>query len=120
MYIILYAVPKIAVRISNIGTPTALRELTLYCTVSAPTSLGLNVQSYDWFRNGTKISMGNQFHFQKLQQFEENNIYICQFQASSKYLYGIVSIISNEHRIKINSKYYELNSSLKRINNKVY
>ena len=114
MYIILYAVPKIPVRISNIGPPNALQQFTLNCTVSPPSSLALNVQSYDWFRNGTKLSMGNQLHFQQLQLFEENNIYKCQFQASSKYLNGIVSNKSNEHRIKITSEYYELNSSLKR------
>ena len=106
MYIILYAVPKIPVRISNIGTPIALRQFTLVCTILAPPSLGLNVQSYDWFRNDTKISSGNQFHLQKLQLLEEYNIYACQFQASSKYLNGIVSNKSNEHRIRIISKYY--------------
>ena len=104
MNIILYAVPKIPVTISNIGTPIALREFTLVCRVSAPPSLGLNVQSYDWFRNGTKIPSGNQFHFQKLQLLEEYNIYTCQFQGSSRYLNGIVSIKSNKHRIKIISK----------------
>ena len=109
MYIILYAVPKIHVRISNMGTPNALRQFTLNCTVSPPPSLGLKVQSYQWFRNDTNISGGNQFHFSKLQPLEEYNVYTCQFRASSKYLNGIVSNLSNEHRIKIFSKYYELN-----------
>ncbi len=89
-------------------SPVALRNYTLTCAATPPSSLEVTSPSYQWRRNGQVVSNQNnrELNLRRLPLTENGAQYTCQYTASSIYVNN-VDVISNAHTIKITCKYYE-------------
>ena len=103
MLCVVLLVPSVSVTISQSSTPIALRSYTLTCVLSAPSSLELSSQSYQWLKNGVVQNgkTANILDLSPLQVSENNAEYKCRYTASSVYLNNNVERTSALHRITV-------------------
>ncbi len=72
-------------------SPIALRNYTLTCVATPPSSLEVTSPSYQWRRNGQVVSNQNnrQLNLSPLPLSEDGAQYTCQYTASSVYVNNV-------------------------------
>ncbi len=86
-------------------SPVALREYTLTCVATPPSSLEVTSQSHRWRRNGLVVPNQNnrELNLSSLPLSEDGAQYTCQYTASSVYVNN-VDVTSPTHTIVISCK----------------
>ncbi len=85
--------------------PIALRDYTLTCAATPPSSLEVTSPSYQWRRNGQVVSNQNnrELNLSTLQRTENGAQYTCQYTASSVHVNN-VNVTSPTHTIALTRK----------------
>ncbi len=87
-------------------SPVVLRDYTLTCVATPPSSLEVTSPSYQWRRNGQVVPNHNdrELNLRRLPLTENGAQYTCQYTASSVYVNN-VDVTSPTHTINIMCKY---------------
>ncbi len=90
-------------------SPVALRNYTLTCVATPPSSLEVTSPSYQWSRNGQVVPNQNnrELNLRRLPLSEDGANYTCQYTASSVYYVNNVNVTSPTHTIDLICKYYQ-------------
>ncbi len=101
----MYIAPPIPVIIMESQPPVALRDYTLTCVATPPSSLEVTSPSYQWRRNGRVVQNQNnrQLNLSPLPLTEDSAQYTCQYTASSVYVNN-VDVTSPPHTIELTCK----------------
>ncbi len=85
--------------------PVALRDYTLTCVATPPSSLEVTSPTYQWRRNGQVVHDQNnsELNLSPLPLSEDEAKYICQYTASSVYVNN-VDVTSPTHTIALMCK----------------
>ncbi len=86
-------------------SPVALRDYTLTCVATPPSSLEATPPSYQWRRNGQVVPNQNnrELNLGPLPLSEDGAQYSCQYTASSVYVNN-VDVTSPTHTIALARK----------------
>ncbi len=86
-------------------SPVALRNYTLTCVATPPSSLEVTSPSYQWRRTGQVVPNQNnrQLNLSPLPLSEDGAQYTCQYTASSVYVNN-VDVTSSTHTIALTCK----------------
>ncbi len=86
-------------------SPFALRDYTLTCVATPPSSLEVTSPSYQWSRNGQVVlnQINRELNWHSLPLTEDGAQYTCQYTASSVYVNN-VDVTSPPHTITLMCK----------------
>ncbi len=100
-----YLAPAIPISIMENQSPVGLRNYTLTCVATPPSSLEVTSPLYRWRRNGQVVSnqINRELNLSPLPLSEDGANYTCQYTASSVYVNN-VDVTSRPHTIELARK----------------